>query len=148
MVSFWCLYGFIKRVMTEIPPTYSPGSSGERDSNILTWTRKKGNGFIRFFWKLAEYISRQLSDKSDKSASIFYKPQILGISQMQITSASEIIPLICEICGHIKLTRNKCFINVTINVIQSIEKITLNSRYSSHSWERTWNGFTTDLQRR
>ena len=98
MVSFWCLYGFIKRVMTEIPPTYSPGSSGERDSNILTWTRKKGSGFIRFIWILAEYISRQLSDKSDKSASIFYKPQILGISQMQITSASEIIPLICAIC--------------------------------------------------
>ena len=42
MVSFLCLYGFIKRVMTEIPPTYSPGSSGERDSNITSVRRIHG----------------------------------------------------------------------------------------------------------
>jgi hypothetical protein len=53
-------------------------------------------------WHKIKYkISYHFFKRRDAKNFIF-QPQISQISQMQITSASEIIPLICVICGQKK----------------------------------------------
>ena len=87
------------------------------------------------------------------------KPQILGILGISITSASEKIPLICEICGWLK--KNRLF---RVFRVQKILCVSASLRWKHHRLCKSqatpyqipckshfspipWNGLGTDLER-